>query len=322
MLAAPARPLTAPADAPIEAGALADTHLFGMTAAGLLDGTSLRRIAWIGAALLLVGALLPIDVGGGLRLALGVDEVSGLAQALPIAMVLLGVALALVKQLPAIAVAALLAIAGVSELAFGLTPFGADAMTPFELPIATWLGLAVGAVGITVRVLRPTDPAAPWILVAAAAIYLGGGLLPHDDVDPLLPVELQVVGGLHSDGAVLSRAVDGLGDGMLFLPALSLLVPGAMLAIAALLAFRQPEGVWDRSGLPLRLLGMAIVLAIPLAYAFDGFNLLGFRFQDGEHPHVVVMRLRLAMLSAGAALWLAAGGAAALLIARRAATRG
>src|SRR5207248_9667315 len=100
-----------------------------------------------------------------------------------------------------------LAIAGGLELAFGIAPLGDVAYTATELPVATLLGLAIGATGVCLRVLRPTDKIAPWLVVAGAVIYIGGALLPHDAIDDRLPFELHE----GTDGSILGVASDAAG---------------------------------------------------------------------------------------------------------------
>lgn len=303
--AAPSRPLTAGPD--VEVGGLAQDRLLFLDGKGIADGTSLRTIAWLGGGLILAGALIPLRFSGELRFPLFATDVGPSAALLvPLALALIGLVVAIVPagRIPPFAIGAALAAAAVVELGFGIAPLGDIAYTSVELPIATWLGIAIGGTGIVLRVLRSSDPIAPWLIVAGAAIYIGGALIPHDEIDALLPYELRQGKG---DGSVLGVASDAVGADLAHaLLGAILLAPVALLPIAALLAFRKPQDLWDPSGNALRVIGTVIVLGpgiFFLTLALDA---------DNAPPGVFMARTHLALLVSGAMLWLAAGAAAAI----------
>jgi hypothetical protein len=288
----------------IDAGALADDRILGLSGPGLADGRSLRVVGVAGALLLLVGAL--ISFSGPTR-----------AIAVPLVLGAAGLAVAIPRPgaVPAVAIAGLLAAGGLLELAAGLTPFGEGAWTAVDLPILLWLGALIAGVGVCLRVVRPTDPAAAYVVLAGTIVFVVGGLLPFGDVADQLPFEMQGLAarGAPLDGSILGLAWDALGAGTLFF-ALGgvLLLPALALPIATVLAFRRPGGLWDSPGQALRVLGTLIVLWIPLTYAVAAFNLSGWSNDDLPYRQ----RIQLAVLSAGAVLWVTAGAVALSIRAR------
>ena len=54
--------------------------------------------------------------------------------------------------------------------------FGPSGPAPRALPALTWLGLTCAGVGVAVRVLRPGELVARWLVVAGAALFLIGAL--------------------------------------------------------------------------------------------------------------------------------------------------
>jgi hypothetical protein len=321
----PAAPVAAPPD--LEAGGLGNDRILLLSGAGVADGTAVRRLALLGAGLLLVGALLPVGVPGlGMRLPLTMlDDGPALAILLPLVFgaIVLGAGLAGLRRVSAIALAAMMAVAGLGTLLFGLTPWGEHAETARALPVLVWLGVVLAAIGVCVRVLRATDGLAPWAIAAGGLLLLAGGLVPHDDLMQLLPLEF----------AALSRRGDGMDD-TLFAVALDAVTAGSLLVVlgavyllpilavpaAALLAARRPQGPWDPSGNALRVIGAVIVLWLPLTYGAAAFNLLGpgiwYRGGEDALQALILGRVRLTLLAAGAMLWIAGGGAALYLLAR------
>lgn len=333
LIAAPPAPAKAPTG--VGEGALANDRFLGMTGAGIADGSSLRRLALAGAALLAIGGLFPLDLDfTRARFPLGaLGDGPRAALLVPLILALAGAAVALPRrgQIPPIAVAGLLAAGGLVELTLGLTPLGASAWTPTSLPVLTWLGVATAGVGVSLRILRPTDPWARWIVVAGAAIWLLGGLVPHDDVGPLLLGEMRWVcnapGGC--EGSVHGTAWDAVGlHALVQFLGLALLLPLVLLPLAALLAFRRPTGLWDTAGNTLRAVGFGIVLWLPLVFAIAAFNVWGWpdgRVRVPDHGWIafddfsralLLGRIRLTLLSAGAILWLTAGATALVVLGR------
>jgi len=312
----------------VGAGGLSIDRFLGMTSAGIADGTSLQRVGLIGAACLLLGFLVPIDLdyrGSEMPLAI-LDKGPRAALLVPLILALAGGVVALLKRgaVPPVAVAGLLAAGGLVELTLGLAPFGEAAGSPSSLPILTWGGVAIAGIGVSIRILRPADPFAKWFVLGGAILYVGGGLLSHDDVATLVPLEYR--GMAHDasglDGSILGLGWDAVGDSFTLVHGAHALVVAALLAVATALAFRPPRGVWDTAGNILRALGVAIVLWLPLGFLggmvnVSGWPAGGFRL-DGDRvismdvltQALLVGRAKLLLLSAGATLWLTAGATA------------
>ena len=286
----------------IDAGALGNDRILGLSAAGLASGKSLRILAGAGAALLLIGAL--VSFKGPTR-----------AIAVPLVLAAAGLAVAIPKRgVPSVAIAALLVAGGLLELAAGLTPFGEGAWTNTNLPVLLWLGAAIGGVGACLRVVRPTDPAAAYIVLVGTIVFVVGGLLPFGDIGGQLPKELEgLARGGELDGSVLTLALEALNAGTLFFALGAVyLLPVLALPAATVLAFRRPAGLWDAPGNALRALGTLIVLWIPLSYGVAAFNLFGWTFNELPYRQ----RIQLSVLAAGAVLWLTAGAVALIVRAR------
>lgn len=308
----------------VGAGGLSIDRFLGMSAAGIADGSSFQRVGLIGAACLLIGFLVPIDLdfrGSEMPLAI-LDRGPRAAILVPLILAIAGGVVALLKRgsVPVVAIAGLFAAGGLVELTLGLAPFGRAAGTPSSLPILTWGGVALAGIGVSVRILRPADPFAKWFVLAGALLYIGGGLLAHDDVATLVPLEYQVIARYETglDGSVLGLARDALDDAFTLVLGVHALLPVVLLPLAAALAFRPPSGVWDTSGNVLRALGLAIVLWLPLGFLGGMINVWGWPrgvFYDGDRAismealtsALLVGRVRLLLLSAGAMLWLTAG---------------
>ena len=296
--AAPAAVVKAPDG--IDAGALGNDRILGMSGTGVADGSSLRLLGAVGAALLLIGAL--ISFKGPTR-----------AIAVPLVLAAAGLAVVVPKRgaVPQVAIAGLLAAGGLLELAAGLTPFGEEAWMTHELPWLLWLGALTAGVGICLRVVRPGDPAAAWIVLAGTVVFVVGGLLPFDDVAAQLPIEFVALSRRGAlDGSVLGLGWDALDAGtLLFALGAITLLPVLALPAATLLAFRRPAGLWDAPGNTLRLLGTLVVLWIPLWYGIAAFNLFGWQNDDLPFRQ----RIQLAVLAAGAVLWVTAGAVALVI---------
>jgi hypothetical protein len=295
---APSAPLVLPEEA---AGALGNDRLLGMTGNGIADGTSLRGVGAVAGALLLLGALFPAVRGHSPF----TDGVTNVAVTVPLVLGVMLLALAVPRRgvLPPVGVAGLLGAGGLVVLLLGLTPFGAVAMTATRLPALVWLGVAVAAVGVAVRVLRPIDPYAAGTIAVGTLLFVVGGLLPHESVHELMPLEFGFLPA-GTERGVIGAAWDGLAFGPLALSSAMQLVPLVMLPLATALAFRRPAGLWDAPGNALRALGVAIVLWLPLVFAVAAVD------------HAFLPRARLAVLAAGAMLALTAGTAALYIIAR------
>lgn len=306
----PAAPALAPAG--VAEGALGNDRMLWMTGEGIADGTSPRRVALIGGVALVAGGLAPRGWGDG----------ASVATILPLALGALGLVLFFVgrKALGAVELGALLAIGGAAELVLGLTPFGELAGTATELPVLEWFGVAIAGVGIAIRVLRPTDPHAAWVIAAGGLLFVTGSLLPSDDVSARLPLELRLLSwnGEEPDGSTIAIAFDALdGGGFLFTVGAAMLVPVVAIPVATMLAFRRPAGVWDAPGNTLRAIGTATVLWLPLVHGMALFNVIGWPGGGEEADRLTFGRARLLLLSTGAMLYLTAG-ATALYVAFRA----
>lgn len=291
----------------IDAGALANDRILGLSGAGLASGASLRLLGGAGALLLLIGAL--ISFQGPTR-----------AIAVPLVLAAAGLAVAIPRRgVPTVAIAGLLLAGGLLELAAGLTPFGEGAATATQLPVLLWLGAATAGVGVCLRVVRPTDPVAAYVVLAGTIVFVIGGLLPFGEIGAQLPHEFQMLalrGPL--DGSILGLSWDALDGGtLLFALGAVMLLPVLALPAATVLAFRRPAGLWDAPGNALRALGTLIVLWIPLTYAAAAFNLSGWQNEGLPYRQ----RIQLAVLAAGAVLWLTAGAVALVLELRARSTR-
>lgn len=287
-------PATVPAD--LAAGALAEDRLLGLRGEDVADGAGLRRVGVAGAIALLLGA---IPLGEG----------PAWAAVLPAALGVVGLALACLPRRAwhRAPLGVFFAAGGLAELLFGLTALGEGAWGPTALPLLPWLGVAAAGVGVAVRVLRPHDPHAVWIIVGGAVAYVLGGLLPLERAGEQVVFELRLLQLAGEDESMLDLALTGFGGGSpVVLMAAMQLLPVVALPLAALLAFRRPTGLWDAPGKTVRALGHVIVLWLPLLYAAAAFNLAGWAgtTRGDDLETIMLGRARLALLATGAMLWL------------------
>ncbi len=309
----------------VGAGGLSIDKFLGMTSAGIADGSSLQRVGLFGALCLLVGFLIPIDLdfrGSEMPLAL-LERGPKAAILVPLILALAGGAVALLKRgtVPPAVIASMLAAGGLAELALGLAPFGAAAGTATSVPILTWSGMLIAGLGVSIRILRPADPFAKWVALAGTIVFIGGGLVSSAHVGRLVPIEYESLrrdaAGL--DGSIIGLAWDGMESPLTKALGAVTLLGVLVLPLATALAFRAPTGVWDRAGNALRAIGVVIVLWISIGYAMGVFNMwgwsAGFYYTDEGRAidmdvvskALILGRVRLALLSAGATLWLTAG---------------
>ena len=293
---------------------------------GLVYGGDLRRVLLLGGILWLVAGLLPVNLDyHGVKAVWSVLG-SGPTVALlaPLVLGVIGVALAtpLGRGVPPVALAGVLAAGGAAVLAFGVAPLGASCAMPERVPYLWWLGLAVTAGGIAIRVLRPRDLNARWFAVGGAVLVVVGMALPITDARAALPGEFAFFlrGGSLIDKSLAGAALDGFDDDIMvkFLSLWYLLSIPFALAGAALCLPAQ-KGAWDSLGLALRPIGWALVLYVPLTVLFCTVNIMGWKggslvaYQGHDHAWddfvgaLFAGRARLVLVTAPAAAWLVTG---------------
>jgi hypothetical protein len=327
-VAAPAAGAGAP---PVEAGALSASKFLLVSREGLREGGALRRLGLIGGVLLLVAFVVPVlitpaayDVDTGAVTAwdsvMSWDALDGgpkLALLYPLIAGLLGLALALVPRLPALARAGGLALLGVAGFALSLGQLGEPAGTPETLLTLTNLGIVAAGVGAAGRVLAPRSVWSRYAMIGGAAIAVIGYLVPMAKLHHALPIEFAMYDGALeldlTDASALGALTGGVDRRVPLLLFLALwgLVPIALLPGAAALAWRMPAEVWDKSSLGLRPLAWLAALYLPLGYALYLFNVTGWP-DDGASPFLVA-RARLLLIATALGLWTLFGALAVCL---------
>jgi hypothetical protein len=318
--------------APGAEASLASDRFLGVSAAGLADGTHLSKLAWIGGALLAASFLVPIDPDySGLRMSWSLlGDGRSIALILPLLLGAAGIELAVLgRRVPPVAKAAILAVGGVALYALAIGPITFGAGAPSSLPWLEWGGAMVAAIGVTVRILRPLDRNARWLVLAGLALTIVGLVIPWDDAGRHLPIEypLYIADAKLAHVSLLDANLTGLSHdfSVRFLSLWHLALPAA-LALALALSWRRPQGPWDTKATGLRPLGAAIVLYVGLSFVLYAFNLVGGNL-PGEvvylYDHAVSTdaflravfagRAHLALVTLGASAWLVGGGAALFL---------
>jgi len=305
---------------------LSGGRYLGVRWLGFEAGGDLRRLALIGGILFALCAVLPVKLGfGPVQASWGaLEHGPKLALLLPFVLAAIGVTLAtpLGRALPPIAVAGVLAAAGAAALPLALTPMGEHAGTTVHTLWLPWLGTAIAAAGVAIRVLRRKDPHARWIIVGGAVLAVLGMLLPHGDAREYLPGEfsLYMRGRQLADTGLLSAWTDGFdNDSMIRFLSLWHLLELVLLGLAVGFAMQPSTGPWDSKGLVLRPVGVALVFHLTLTLLLYTVNVMGWNAFDVVYWHdhryawddftggMFAGRARLALLSLPASIWLVAG---------------
>ena len=305
---------------------LSGGRYLGVRWLGFEVGGDLRTLALIGGVLFALIAVLPVklDFGGVQASWAALDKGPKVALLLPFVLAAIGLALGtpLGRGIPPVATAAVLAVAGVAALPLALTPMGRHAGTATHTLWLPWLGTAIAAAGIAIRVLRRRDPHARWIIVGGAVLFVLGILLPHGDAREYLPGEfsLYLRGKELRDTGLLSAWTDGFdNDSMVRFLSLWHLLELALLGVAIAFAMQPSTGPWDGKGLVLRPIGFELVFHLTFTLALYTLNVMGWSaFEyvrwDGHYVDwdaftggMFAGRARLTLLSAPAMIWLVAG---------------
>jgi hypothetical protein len=329
--AAPAGSARAAQEAAAHGGtaSLARDRYFGVSAAGLASGKHLAWLAWIGGLAFAATFVVPLDPDfNGLRAPWALlDGGRTLALVLPLLVGAIGLEVAVLsRRVPMVARAAVLVVGALGVVALGQRGVAVGAGMPETGFLLPWLGAAIAGIGITARLLRPLDRNARWVILAGAAVFAVGMLIPVGDHNT--PLECGGFMNIADRGSQASRHVAVLGAAMveIQLVAMVQLAPFALLPIAAALAWRAPSGAWDRPAMALRPIGWVIVLFAVVAvaaYVFAATSWAGFAGSlelddrivslDQVATAVTVGRVRLALLAFGGVTWLVGGGTALYL---------
>ncbi|HTJ45876.1 MAG TPA: hypothetical protein VL463_27420 [Kofleriaceae bacterium] len=318
--------------APGAEASLASDRFLGVSAAGLADGRHLSKLAWIGGALLVIAFLVPIDPDfGGLRMSWSLlGEGRTLALILPLLVGAAAIELAVLgNKIPQVARAAFLVAAGAAVFALAIDPLAPGAGAAPSSPWLCWAGALVAGVGVAVRVLRPLDRNARWVIAGGFALALIGLFIPFEDSSTHLPIEyaLYIADEKLAHKSLWDANLVGLGHdfSVRFLSLWHLALPVAI-AGAFALAWRRPQGPWDTKATGLRPLGAVIVLYVAISFVLYAFNLVGGNLpgeyvvmygrgvdMDAFQRAIFAGRAHLALVTLGASAWIVGGGAALLL---------
>ncbi|MEZ4402865.1 MAG: hypothetical protein R3B06_22785 [Kofleriaceae bacterium] len=320
------------AQLPARAGAADDDlnltgdRYLGVRWIGLEVGGDLRRIALLGGLAFALAAALPLALDLQRVRAAWAVLGSGptFALAVPMVLALVGIALAtpLGKLVPAPAVAGVLAAGGALVLGGVVPRLAPAAGLGGRAWWAVWFGLAIGAAGIVLRVLRRRDPYTRWIIVAGAALVFIGMVVPYTDARTLLPAEYTLFtrDAELLDKSIGTASVDGFDAAAMvrFISMWHLLV-FPLVGVAAGFALKASTGPWDGPALVLRPIGWAMTFWLPASMALYTLNVMGWhgfdyaRF-DGHYLNfekfttaLFAGRGKLLVTTAPAMLWLVIG---------------
>ena len=319
--------------APGAEASLARDTFFGVSAAGLVDGRHVSKLAWIGGALLAIAFLVPIDPDfDGLRMPWSLlGEGRSVALILPLLLGAAGIELAVLgARVPAAIKAGILVAGGAAVLALAIEPLAQGAGAATSQPWLEWAGAIVAGVGVTARILRPLDRNARWLIAGGAALAVIGLLIPWSDAREHVPIEypLYIADEKLMNASLWTVNKTGLTHDFMvrFLSLWHLaLVPACAVAFA--LAWRRPEGPWDTKATGLRPLGGVIVLYVALCFALYAANIAGWDSpaqwvglggigaidMDVFMRAVFAGRARMFFVVLGASAWMIGGGAALYL---------
>ncbi|MCE9579728.1 MAG: hypothetical protein K8W52_41805 [Deltaproteobacteria bacterium] len=312
---------------------LARDRYFGVSAAGLASGQHLAWLAWIGGLALAATFLAPLDPDfRGLRAPWNLlDEGRTVALIVPLLFGAIGLEIAVLsRKVPVVARAGVLVGGGLLAIALGQRGIAEGAGMPETGLLLPWLGAAVAGTGIVARLLRPLDRHARWVILAGAALFAVGMLVPIASTNA--PFECawfqNAWRGAAPSRSVAAMTLDLMDHATIELQLVMLLqlAPFALLPLAFALAWKAPTGAWDRPATALRPVGWVIVLFAVLAIAmlaFGATSYTGFgggfewdrRIVDSDTlgRALIAGRLRLALLAFGGLTWFV-GGATALFL--------
>lgn len=212
-----------------------------------------------------------------------------------------------------------LGLAGLASLPF-LGRFAGAPAAPLALAPIT---VTLAAAAVALRLHDPSSRRARIALAVATGLTLVAMLIPFDEAQRVLPIEVifwlrdhEALDRSTSLGAYLE--VWNSDPNVLFICAFGV-APLALLPAALALAWPAPSGVWDRHGMALRPIGWVLALYLPIAYLLAAFNLTGMEVpglvSTGEYvatyedfvKTTMMGRIKLAVLAAGFSLWAALG---------------
>ena len=263
------------------AGALASSRVLWLPLEPTQAHASLRKLAGIGAALLIAAFFIPLSPDyASFQMAWSLlDRGQAVALLLPPVAAALGLAAALIRPLAIWQCAALLVVPAAVGL-LTLPALGHFAGTPHTPVPLFLLGMSVAGAALIVRILRPTSREARHGVVLGAVLALIGQLVPVADPTGLLPVELLFYPGAEALGPVAMPVAAPLaafsGDMLVLWVCLYLLLPLALLPAAALAAWPRPRGPWDQWDTTVRALTWLVVLYLPLGFALYLFDMMGW----------------------------------------------
>lgn len=305
---------------------LASDRFLGIRWLGLEVGSDLRLLALLGGILFAIGFAIPINLDfSSVKATWSVlGKGPTFALVLPLVAAAIGIALAtpLGRLLPSVAIAGAMTAAGLAVLLFGLAPLGFTAALPERTPWLVWIGMALAAAGVVVRVMKPRDLHVRWLVVGGAVLVVVGMVIPLTDARTALPGEYAIY--MHDkkllDLSVLGASLDGFEhDVMVRFLSMWHMFGIALVVAAAALCMVTPKGPWDTFGLVLRPIGVALVFYVPLTYLLYMLNIVGWKGgvivewhdhwykQEDFTSALFAGRARTALLAFPAAAWIAAG---------------
>lgn len=308
------------------AGVLAQSKLLGVTLDGLIDGGALRKLAGIGGAVLLLAFLLPIthEFRGWLWGPETISKGPTFAGLYPVLAGVVGLAVAFAPRLQPWARAAILVGTGLIGVMLALAPYAPYAGTSEHALPLLYAGLLIAGAGIAVRLYYPRATESRYALALGSLLAIAAMLIPRSQAGEAIPVEFRFY--LDEDFqnmSLLGAYAKGFGkDAMVMFVGLFALTPVWLLPLATGLAWSSPREVWDRGSFALRPMAWAIVLFVPLTFAFLAFNVSGwedfravvverhvYRLEDYTSA-LLAGRARLAIMIVFPVLWIQLGAVA------------
>lgn len=261
----------------IAAGSLAHSNFLGFSRDSLEDGRAVRKLAVLGALMLLGAFLIPVssDYRDSLFAWKALDHAPSIALLFPLlaAVMALVAAFAPLENWQRSLVLVLAGMGGIATLPF----LGNLSGSPEKLMPLISLGLVVAAWGLILRSFDSQSDLARKLIIGGALVAVIGFFIPMAGADSALPIELRFYlnGEIGTGSAFTVYKTVFNKDPLVFFSTVYLFLPLVLLPLAAAASWPKPKEAWDKMALFIKPVAWFVVLYLPIGFALFAFNLLG-----------------------------------------------